>query len=213
MFSILLFVPEINLFGTATNRHNRKAKLKAKSQKSLQLSRRLVWKLVRFQYEHNTQRRNDIDRFAQAAIEYQKHNSGKLPFRGTDYDVNFVPKYIDSSCRHGSTHSYNFGSSFASNVGSYVRNIRYTNCSEAFTDPDGTAYQIYHLMSTPSSEEGQYVFSDKTISSNEFRHAVLLISRSGCGSTENTVIKKNGNNDFAIIMKLEGGSVYCVDNS
>lgn len=163
--------------------------------------------------QRNTQRRNDIDRFAQAAIEYQKHNSGKLPFRGTDYDVNFVPKYIDSSCRHGSTHSYNFGSSFASNVGSYVRNIRYTNCSEAFTDPDGTAYQIYHLMSTPSSEEGQYVFSDKTISSNEFMHAVLLISRSGCGSTENTVIKKNGNNDFAIIMKLEGGSVYCVDNS
>ena len=163
--------------------------------------------------QRNTQRRNDINRFAQAAIEYQKRNSGKLPFRGTDYDENFVPRYIDSNCKYGSTHSYNFGSDFASNVGSYVRNIRYKNCSEAFTDPDGTIYQIYHLMNTPNSKDEQYVFSDEVISSNSFMHAVLLISRSGCGSIENTIIKKDGKNDFAIIMKLEGGSVYCVDNS
>jgi len=32
--------------------------------------------------QRNTQRRNDIDRFAQAVIEYQKHNSGELPFKG-----------------------------------------------------------------------------------------------------------------------------------
>lgn len=163
--------------------------------------------------QRNTQRRNDIDRFAQAVIEYQKHNSGELPFKGYEYDVNFVPRYIDSSCKHGSTHSYNFGSDFASNVGSYVRNIRYSNCSDAFTDPDGTVYQIYHSMSTPQSDDEQYVFSDKVLSSNSFMHAVLLISKSGCGSAENTVIKKDGKNNFAIIMKLEGGSVYCVDNS
>lgn len=163
--------------------------------------------------QRNIQRRNDIDRFAQAAIEYQKHNSGNLPFKGYNYDVNFVPRYIDSNCEHGSTHSYDFGGDFASNVGGYIRNIRYNNCSDAFTDPDGTVYQIYHMMNTPINYDGQYVFSDKVISSDRFMHAVFLISKSGCGSSENTVVKKDGKNNFAIIMKLEGGSVYCVDNS
>ena len=33
------------------------------------------------------------------------------------------------------------------------------------------------------------------------------------GRMENIIIKKDGKNDFAVIMKLEGGLVYCVDNS
>ena len=52
--------------------------------------------------QRNTQRRQDLSRISSAIIEYASNNSCDLPF-GSDevgeyFDVDFVSKYLDSSC-------------------------------------------------------------------------------------------------------------------
>ncbi len=154
--------------------------------------------------QRNTQRREDVDRVAAAIIDYQKHNSGKLPFHECGgYDKNFVPRYIDSSCV--------FQKQFSGSQDGYTTNTLgqlYYDCTNNFTDPDGTTYVLGISHGASQGSDRPY-----WTTSGEHTHTILVASNTACGELENSIVYKEGRNNFIVAYWLECGSLYCVDNS
>ena len=74
----------------------------------------------------------------------------------------------------------------------------YLGGASEFTDPDGTAYKI-------TVAEGA-----KTYSGTSMDHTVYLQTKAQC-SGEQAIASQNAR-DYAILYKLEGSGVYCIDN-
>lgn len=152
------------------------------------------------QSQRNTQRRDDLSRIMTAVVEYQSNNSGKLPFKvGGGYDTNFVTRYIDSKCKYARRDN---GSSAAH--GAFV----YEGCSDAFTDPDGTPYMIAHLQ---SRNDG----GDADISNWIRKHYIYFAPKTKCVNNNGNyrLLTNGGPNNFSMYYLLEGGAIYCADNS
>ncbi len=148
--------------------------------------------------QRNTQRREDIDRMYAAIIEYQKHNSGNLPFNKNKFDTNFATRYIDSSCVYGGR-----GNDSVAGYGSIV----YLDCGEAFTDPDGSAYSIGIAH---GGNQNQFLGDEQKWGRN---HVIYVASKTKCGAKEDSIQAATGSRDFVVAMTLEGGQIYCKDNS
>lgn len=148
--------------------------------------------------QRNTQRREDVDRLYAAMIEYQKHNKGRLPFHNTQFDINFATRYIDSSCSYAGNHS-----EYVAQYGSAT----YINCGEGFTDPDGSPYIIGLAYGGTQSQ-----FLDDSHKWGEI-HAIYIATDTKCGASEDAIVRAKGKNNFVVAMHLEGGSIYCKDNS
>lgn len=151
--------------------------------------------------QRNTQREDDLSRFVTAATDYQKNNKGKLPFyfEGSKkiVDEKYVPKYIDSSCILDPESSVN------------VR--RYTDCSDQFTDPDGTIYKMQYMNDAKKLNNGNS-FNAYQGSWEESDHRVRAYTTAKCGD-EGTMEISSGNRGFALTYVMEGGAVRCNDNS
>ncbi len=148
--------------------------------------------------QRNTQRKRDIDRVASAIIEYQKHNKGKLPFSKYTFDQKFAERYIDSNCEYARTESG------VGNGGTHV----YVNCKEGFTDPDGSPYTIGIAYGRT-----QDVFLSDAEEWGD-SHTIVLANETKCDpSKEDATIGTGIERDFVVVYMLEGGSVYCKDNS
>ncbi len=135
--------------------------------------------------QRNTQRENDISRFATAVNSFRTNNGGKLPFGTSAAHADataintFRNRYIDSSCA--------------------------TACGSEFTDPDGTVYsfQVHYLTTTTTS----YTVPAGT----QPDHAVHAVVNGRCGD-EGVAKLSTGERQFALLYRMEGGSIYCVDN-
>ncbi len=145
--------------------------------------------------QRNAQRRQDLSRISSAIIEYASNNSGNLPF-GSDevgeyFDVDFVPKYLDSSCSpeteylSGGLPAYSF------------------SCfNDSFRDPNGNEYAIVDMDisgsigfdSIESNINDIYVSDEARCSSNGFEYFGGSRSK------------------YAIAIVLEGSAWYCLDN-
>lgn len=152
--------------------------------------------------QRNSQRRNDVDRVYQAIIEYQKHNSGKLPFVDNKYDKNFVPRYIDSSCQYDKT----FKDAYAAANGAHA----YKECGDQFKDPDGTTYALAYAEGAKKHDRDPWY---SNIDERGVSHVMTIASHSACTGKENSIEHKEGANYFVVAYVLEGGAVYCVGNS
>lgn len=150
--------------------------------------------------QRNTQRRSDASRVVSAIVAYQKNNGGKVPVSGEDYDTNFVPRYIDKECKFKAKHEG------AANFGYYT----YTDCGAAFTAPDGNIYEIAFLRSGSNVHN----FSDfmSNPNSTDF-HTIFITNKTRCSDEEGGRIGTGKSNDFIVVIPLEGGSMYCADNS
>jgi len=142
--------------------------------------------------QRNTRRRQDMARILSAFNDYQANNNGKMP-DSPDKLVNFIPRYVDNNCTSAK-------SSTNTNL------VTSTGCSDQFTDPDGTIYDIYY--------NGALSATGFQNISGSFDHKIWYIRNAKCDpDTEGKVIgSKGGNNDIAIAYILEGSAVYCGDN-
>ncbi len=146
--------------------------------------------------QRNTQRRRDAARVSTAIQEYIKRNN-KLPFGDTrdSFDTNFVTRYIDSNCVFDNNTT---GSS------ANIKNYNYKNCGTEFTSPDGTYYVIGLFGGNKSTFRGWNAVD---------YHRIYLMSGARCGELENQVEATGNGKDYIVAIKLEGASVYCIDNS
>ena len=167
--------------------------------------------------QRNTRRRQDLARIATAVNDYQSNN-GKLPFpvitpNKINYvDEDFVKRYISDSCTKSG--GANEDIAFYGGESSELNKIqKYTNCSEQFTDPDGSIYNLYAPKAVISGDiESVYKKASGEIPSFEDNnHLIFALAKAKCGS-ENEAKLADGPNNFALFYLLEGGSVYCVDN-
>lgn len=164
--------------------------------------------------QRNTRRRQDISRISTAVTDYISQNN-KLPFSQTgrgwfDADYGFVSRYIDEDvvAVSGNTGRATWGNSSDKANKHYVCKEG-SDCSQ-FTDPDGEIYDFYF----GSSYAG---VSPKLIDENYDIHDIYVASNASCddsGKTSGEIdTSRYGSNSFALFYILEGGAVYCVDNS
>ena len=173
--------------------------------------------------QRNTRRRQDVSRIASAITEYQSaHN--KLPFtlnnnsyNNHQIDTQFIPKYVDQDCKTAKTASY---SSLVNT------SVTYATCGEQFTSPNGNVYILYYFrdlhkgrtqgMDNSGSAVGS-IYNNGIIEGDDLPGDIIFVAtHAKCGDSEGdypNYIKTSGINDFALQIRLEGGSIYCVDNS
>lgn len=175
--------------------------------------------------QRNTQRKKDVDRIYTAIIEYQKNNKNKPPCKNTwggdwgcEYDTNFIPRYVDDQCELGMSTGYT---------------IKYTGCSDQFTDPDGTIYDVFVTANvTNRAERESYLqptlslatapvtqtptirlASDDIDMDKEFEHTIFISFGYVCAEREGIKIPTYRPNDFIVAKRLEGGGMYCHGSS
>ncbi|MBR1939250.1 type II secretion system protein [Candidatus Saccharibacteria bacterium] len=171
--------------------------------------------------QRNTQRKNDLSRFATAASSYMANNSNKSPFVLNDKTNkvvteedkaklrNFVTRYIDGDCQDG-------GGTLDDNPNwkKYVQT--FTGCGSQFQDPDGENYKIEVRYTYAPDFEGkmnQSVVKASTVKDAPlYDHRVLVYARAKCAPEEGWVIFGQGSAQFAMFYELEGGAFTCVDN-
>ncbi len=147
--------------------------------------------------QRNTQRKRIADEVFAAVQEYRSNNN-TLPFSydGRKLDTKFVERYIDSSCTYT-------GITDVSEWGDTTFSYGFDDCEGNFTDPDGETYSIRLVNGNTNS----FTYSD------DIKHYIILSAGCKCGTTEGQKIATNKRNDFVVYMKLEGGGMYCLDNS
>jgi len=145
--------------------------------------------------QKNTQREDDLKRFATTVTDFQSNNSGRLPFEAgspPSMSDTFIQRYIDSRC---------------SKAGFRVVP---TGCGDRFTDPDGTTYTFAPVgnLATLSNDRNVVDLGRN----NDLDHVIYVAQGFVCGSTAGTVRLGTGNRQFALFMILEGGDIICEDN-
>lgn len=168
--------------------------------------------------QRNTRRRQDISRISTAVTQYLASNN-KLPFwadgtKFTDYkyiDYKFVTNYVESDAKCYSTSGDLCTEDIKSRKAVANFKCETGDCSE-FSDPDGTPYGIRYWGLAEGLDLSSTLGPTKS-SDNYKLHLIYAVSKAKCDGSDNVVGVASGANDFALAYILEGGSVYCVDNS
>lgn len=153
--------------------------------------------------QRDKQRRNDMARVVDGAIEFQRHNKGQLPWTMVDGNWrstnNFVMRYVDTEATE-----------YVPAIG-WPNYLVATGCTDGFKDPDG---ECYSFVLKSAFFYGQQVgdIKSSTIHNNEYPHAINVWIYAKCHGSEGDYEVVEGKNNFAIFYKLESGEV-CVDNS
>lgn len=85
---------------------------------------------------------------------------------------------------------------------------QYSGCTEAFTDPDGEAYMIAHLQTRNDN-------GDRDIYGWIRDHFIYIALQTKCVNNNGNyrLLTNGGKNSFSLYYKLEGGAIFCLDNS
>lgn len=133
--------------------------------------------------QRDTQRKQDVSVVATALTQYQTNNLGDLPSKG--------------NWKTNST-----GTNLANSFGrSYLGDLK---------NQDGESYTIYGHKLTSSgltTDGGKPVGFSKLTTSNR----INIYSNASCGSDGIPVVSSGARN-YAVVLRLEGGGYYCVDN-
>ena len=137
--------------------------------------------------QRDTQRRDDMARFATAIVQYQSNNGGKIPGEGTTSDITSAA-FSTTNCNSDSANA-------ATKLLCTYLNANGSSTNE-FKDPDGTAYTIVikSAVSQPTSMDHKVYFYPKAYCKGE------------------TVTTSSNARDYAIAYRLEGSGVYCSDS-
>lgn len=154
--------------------------------------------------QRDTQRRQDMSRVVTALTNYQANNNGNLPSFSGDWSIK-AGTDIDN-CGTGTG---------ASSICGFVRdylNPANANTSE-FKDPDGTRYGL--AISKTVSENSNLPTDGAISNETNYPHVIFVKKGAKCGVEQNvsSYWQNTGKvNDFAVMYKLEGSGVACVDN-
>lgn len=145
--------------------------------------------------QRNTQRRQDLSRISSAIVDYSSNNSSNLPF-GSDevgeyFDVDFVSKYLDSSC-----------SSEVEYLSNGLPAYPFSCTNDSFRDPSGNGYVIVDMN---ISESVIFDFVEADI--NE----IYVSDEAKCNGNGFDYLS-GSRSKYAIATALEGGAWYCLDN-
>ena len=164
--------------------------------------------------QRDTARRNDMSRVDTSLIQYQTNNQNNT--------AGVLPE--DSSTWTGTA---TFDNSCTSSACKFVQ--RYMNSGtdsskNEFKDPDGTYYSIYILknLNTKYYSDGTSAWltgvgddiwtikSNKISIQTEFDKHIVYIFPGGQCDGENVV--KSAPRHFAVVYRLEGAGIYCIDD-
>ena len=188
--------------------------------------------------QRDTARRNDMSRVDTSLVQYQTNHStdsnnlpsGPSAWKGTDYiDATEAPS--------GATNS-NCGTGASANTAcAFARDYMNSGSSESskkneFTDPDGVPYSIYitenwatlpgnnsSITVKPPQSSGitdtQLVQSSEvtggfTLGGDAFAARTVYIVPGG--KCSGSAVVKSEKRHFAILYRLEGAGVYCIDD-
>lgn len=100
----------------------------------------------------------------------------------------------------------------SSNLTNFMNRYVGASGSDQRRDPDGTPYTIKYVGNIDGStvKTGAYAVTD---AKNPFDHIIYYYTNAACADAEGTVKKGNGDREIAIFYYLEGGAIYCGDNS
>ena len=149
--------------------------------------------------QRNTRRRQDVSRIASALTSYYSSNN-KMPFykegRYQYFDYGFIKNYVESNIVMPDVNPAKMTGDLT------VSCMEGKDCNE-FSDPNGSVYGVAIVDTT----EG---LSNDSSNMNK----IIFTPSSKCGS-EKTIKLGDGDEKsmFAVSVMLEGGSLYCVDNS
>ena len=171
--------------------------------------------------QRDIQRRNTVSAVYSAVMQYRTNN-GKLPFNyglttyhyendkdgnrvkvfdeDNRFDTTFITDYVDSTCSLKSSDRSQWGDS----------HFYYENCSEAFADPNGRSYSL-------TVKNGN---SDYYIPSEGIVYSILVAAGNSCNFVNGTpddnggyeMTRSGAPNAYIVVMRLEGGGLYCLDN-
>ena len=133
--------------------------------------------------QRDTQRRQDLSRAITAVQNYQANNRGKIP----DFKSAFITSYLT------------------------------LNGKDTFQDPSGTDYKFYNKATGGSEGIAECtatggVGKDCSIQApTSFTSGYILALKKATCNGEKAVLA-SGENQFAILMKLEGAGVACYSN-
>lgn len=168
--------------------------------------------------QRDTQRRENMTALADAVINYQGNNNGKLPEDGevgpeaedgTGIKLNTYcngnkPTSVPTVPVHGTSGSANKNSSAGCLITRYLNGIDSTGKGDnLFKDPRGHAYGI---QIATLSKNG--TFSPDVNDYNDYKAFVIKHAR--CGDEE-AVYSQNAR-DFVVMLRLEGNGVYCSEH-
>ena len=138
--------------------------------------------------QRNTRRRQDMARILSAFNDFQANNNGKVPTSAQADD--FLDRYVGA------------------------------DGSDQRKDPDGTDYSLNFIghIGTASGDKADGSWYDGTTgntapSAPTDTHKIYYFTNAKCNTSEGKVAKGSGENEIAIFYYLEGGAIYCGDNS
>ena len=180
--------------------------------------------------QRDTARRNDMARVSTSLVQYQTNNStasSSLPVGESVY----LPSLVAGQ------NQVDLGESYGDNTKAKEFIQRYMNsgtdsATNSFKDPDGSLYSLYitdsyadGTLSKVGSEWQQPGKGDVTVKldsvttqkgntgytvGSEFGdHIIYIIPGATC---DEEAAVKAGNNNYAVLYRLEGAGVYCIDD-
>ena len=166
--------------------------------------------------QRDTARRNDMSRVDTSLVQYQTNNSSakdNLPLGPSTY----VPAVNDNKIDSGTTYGTGTFKDVAKNFIQRYMNSGTDSTTNTFEDPDGTLYSLaisstYADGATPSvvapaklKAEG----SGYTLETGFSDHMVYIIPGGQCDGEKVVSTTKR---HFAVMYRLEGAGVYCIDD-
>ena len=163
--------------------------------------------------QRDTQRRNDMSRVDTSLVQYQTNNSS------AESDLPLGPSlYIPSTTSDKIDDGASYAGSAAKEFIQRYMNSGTDSTTNNFQDPDGVLYSMFitdsyadGTLSDYSAEDAKMTTSGNgyTIDTEFNKHIIYVVPGGQCdGETVVSSTKRH----FAILYRLEGAGVYCIDD-
>lgn len=162
--------------------------------------------------QRDTARRNDMSRVDTALVQYKTNHSSSSD------GLPVGPSYYDAATGNipGPPHTRENAKDF---IFQYMNSGSGTIANE-FKDPDGTLYNIYisqniakndvpTVTGFPAKIKKNAISESWAIDTNFSDHIIYIIPGGTCQDDE---FRKGQSSNYAVLYRLEGAGVYCIDD-
>ena len=173
--------------------------------------------------QRDTQRRNDMSRVDTSLVQYQTNNMSAgsnltaLP-EGDSYWAACADGTFTDSCAANANAGASANPSVAENFIQRYMNAGTDSATNTFEDPDGTLYSMYITENfaekaiTATSGDAKLTgdaTNGYTVGTEFNKHMIYVIPGGMCDGEK---VIKSTKRHFAILYRLEGAGVYCIDD-
>lgn len=162
--------------------------------------------------QRDTARRNDMSRVDTSLVQYQTNNSSateNLPAGPSLYIPSKTSDKISDGSSQGNTAAKDF-------IQRYM-NPGTDSTTNTFEDPDGTLYSMYitenYANNSITASKGDAkltaVTGGYTVGSEFDKHIIYVVPGGMC---DGEIVKPSTKRHFAVLYRLEGAGVYCIDD-